>query len=122
MIGYSCVGTNDLDRALKYYDALLADLGGKSVMEEPGRMRVYGGGNGAMLMVTKPYDGEKATVGNGNMVALAAGSKENVDKLYKKALELGSASEGEPGDRGNGFYGAYFRDLDGNKFCAFHLG
>ena len=122
MIGYTSVGTNDLPKALTYYDALLAELGAKTAMEDEGRMRIYAGGNGAMLMVTKPHDGKPATVGNGVMVAIAAGSREKVDALYAKAMSLGSADEGAPGDRGNGFYGAYFRDLEGNKLCAFHMG
>jgi predicted lactoylglutathione lyase len=56
------------------------------------------------------------------MFALAASSREMVDKVHAKALSLGSKDEGAPGDRGNGFYGAYFRDLDGNKFCVFKMG
>lgn len=122
MIGYASVGTNDLPKALAYYDELLKPLNPTTVMEDPGRMRIYGGGHGAMLMVTKPHDGNPATAGNGSMIALAAGSRENVDALHKKALELGSADEGAPGERGQGFYGAYFRDLDGNKICVFHIG
>jgi len=122
MIGYASVGTNDLDKAIAFFDALLADLGATTVMQDEGRMKVYGGGHGAMMMITKPYDGKAATVGNGGMIALAAGSREKVDALYKKALELGGTDEGAPGERGPGFYGAYFRDLDGNKFCAFHVG
>ncbi|MEQ8746190.1 VOC family protein [Pyruvatibacter sp.] len=122
MLGYASVGTNDLPKALAYYDALLADIGGKTLMEDEGRMRIYGGGAGAMVMVTKPHDGKAATIGNGSMLALAAGSRDAVDAMHAKALSLGSADEGAPGDRGNGFYGAYFRDLDGNKICAFHMG
>ena len=122
MLAYATVGTNDLPKALAYYDALLADLNPQVVMEEEGNMRVYGGGTGAMIMVTKPYDGKGATPGNGTMLALSPGSKEAVDAIHAKAMELGSADEGAPGDRGQGFYGAYFRDLDGNKICAFHLG
>ncbi|WP_422022961.1 VOC family protein [Pyruvatibacter mobilis] len=122
MLGYTCVGTNDLPKALSYYEALMADLGPKMVMEDEGRMRVYSNGQGGMLMVTKPADGQPATVGNGCMIALPAGSREGVDALYKKAMELGSADEGGPGERMPGFYGAYFRDLDGNKICAFHMG
>ncbi len=122
MLGYASVGTNDLPKALAYYDALLADIGGKTLMEDEGRMRIYGGGAGAMVMVTKPHDGKAATIGNGSMLALAAGSRDAVDAMHAKALSLGSVDEGAPGDRGNGFYGAYFRDLDGNKICAFHMG
>jgi len=122
MIGYVTIGTNDLARAEKFYDALLAEIGGKRVMAND-RMRMYAGGQGqAMLAVCTPFDKNEATVGNGNMVALAAGSKENVDRIYKKALELGATDEGPPGARSPAFYGGYFRDLDGNKFVAFVIG
>ena len=78
-----------------------------------------------MLVIGKPYDGAAATAGNGTMVALAADSREQVDQVYAKAIELGGADEGAAGTRGPeemGFYGAYFRDLDGNKLCAFNVG
>jgi predicted lactoylglutathione lyase len=71
------------------------------------------------LSVTTPFDGNAATVGNGVMVALVVDSHEKVDALHAKALELGGADEGAPGPRGDGFYAAYFRDLDGNKLNAF---
>ncbi len=122
MLGYTCVGTNDLPKALDYYETLLADHNPNMVMEDPGRMRIYSNGQGGMLMVTKPADGNPATVGNGCMIAIPGGSREGVDALYKKAMDLGSADEGGPGERMPGFYGAYFRDLDGNKICAFHMG
>jgi predicted lactoylglutathione lyase len=76
----------------------------------------------ACLAVTKPFDGNPATVGNGVMVALQARSKDAVDALHEKALELGAQDEGAPGPRGDGFYAGYFRDLDGNKLNAFFLG
>ena len=67
-----------------------------------------------------PYDGKPATVGNGTMVALDVGSPEKVKAVYEKALSLGAKDEGKPGPRGDqGFYAAYFRDLDGNKLNAF---
>lgn len=70
--------------------------------------------------MTKPYDGNAATVGNGVMVALVVMTPEQVDAMYAKALELGGTDEGAPGPRGDsGFYAAYFRDLDGNKLNAF---
>jgi len=121
VIGYVNIGTNDLPRAAKFYDTLLGLIGAKRFMETERHIAWSNGGPG--LVVCKPFDGKAATVGNGSMVALAAGSKENVSALYKKALELGGKDEGAPGPRGTGgFYGAYFRDLDGNKLCAFHLG
>ncbi|HXK25946.1 MAG TPA: VOC family protein, partial [Myxococcota bacterium] len=122
MIGYVTLGTNDLDRAEKFYDALLAELGGKRVMTNE-RMRFYGSGPGQpMLAICKPHDGKRATSGNGTMVALAAGSQEAVDRVYKKAIALGATDEGAPGKRGEHFYGGYFRDADGNKFVAFVTG
>jgi predicted lactoylglutathione lyase len=75
-----------------------------------------------MLCVIKPFDKKPATVGNGVMVALAARSKEQVDAVHRKALELGGKDEGAPGPRGDGFYAGYFRDLDGNKLNAFFMG
>jgi predicted lactoylglutathione lyase len=75
-----------------------------------------------MLFVIKPADGNKATVGNGVMVALGARSKAEVDALYNKAISLGSKCEGAAGARGEDFYAGYFRDADGNKLCAFFSG
>ena len=122
MIGYVTLGTNDLARAEKFYDALLAELGGKRVMTNE-RMRMYAAGPGqAMIAICTPHDTKKATVGNGTMVALAAGSKEAVDRVYEKAISLGATDEGAPGPRSPSFYGGYFRDPDGNKLVAFVIG
>ncbi|MEX2249014.1 MAG: VOC family protein [Parvibaculum sp.] len=121
MIGYVMVGTNDLDKAAAFYDALLGEIGAKRAMSDPGRFVGWSNG-GPMLAVTKPHDGNKANFGNGTMVALAVGSRTNVDKVYAKAMSLGGKDEGAPGVRGGSFYGGYFRDLDGNKFVAFHMG
>jgi predicted lactoylglutathione lyase len=120
MIGYVTLGTNDLARANKFYDALLADMGAKRVMESD-RYTVWAAGNGPMLMVCAPFDGGAATQGNGVMVALAAGGKEKVDALYAKAIALGGKDEGAAGPRGDSFYAGYFRDPDGNKLCFFHM-
>jgi hypothetical protein len=78
-----------------------------------------------MLCIMKPYDGRAATVGNGVMAGIAVDSRETVDRMHRKALELGGTDEGKPGlrsDGGEGFYAAYFRDLDGNKLDVFHYG
>lgn len=78
-----------------------------------------------MLCVFRPFDGQPATVGNGVMAGLAADSREAVDRVHRKALELGGIDEGSPGLRaegGDGFYAAYFRDLDGNKLDVFCYG
>ena len=123
MIGYTTLGTNDLDKAVAFYDALLGELGANQIMND-GRIVVYANKPGeGMVAVCKPYDGEQATVGNGVMVALNAGSKEMAEKIYNKALELGGTDAGELGPRGGGaLYGGYFRDLDGNKLFAFTMG
>ena len=128
MIGYVTVGTNDLDRARQFYDALLGEIGASRKMEFPETgFTLYGTGDRRPgIAVTRPYDGGAATVGNGCMTAIAADSRETVDRLHAKALELGGTDEGAPGLRtpeGPGaFYGAYFRDLDGNKLCVFRMG
>ena len=122
MIGYVTIGTNDLARAEKFYEALLGELGAKRVMAND-RMRFFGAGRGQpMIAICTPADGKKATVGNGMMVALSADSKETVDRVYEKALELGGTDEGPPGQRNPRFYGGYFRDLDGNKLVACFMG
>lgn len=126
MIGYVTVGSNNLPAALSFYDALLQLVGGSELMPHPSGGRVYGAAPGApLLAVVAPANGEPAVAGNGAMIALAAETRGQVDALHAKALELGGACEGQPGVRGDdpdGFYGAYFRDLDGNKLCAFRFG
>ena len=122
MIGYTTLGTNDLARAARFYDALLADLGAKRAMEMPTFIAWATAPNTPMVAVITPYDGKPATVGNGVMVALAASSKAQVDAIHRKALELGGKDEGAPGPRGGGFYAGYFRDLDGNKLNVCSMG
>jgi catechol 2,3-dioxygenase-like lactoylglutathione lyase family enzyme len=128
MIGYATVGTNDLDRARAFYDTLLSEIGGRRVMEFPETgFTMYGTGSRSPgLAVTRPYDGKAAEPGNGHMVALVVDSRVKVDRLHAKALDLGGSDEGPPGVRGEegdrAFYGGYFRDLDGNKLCAFCIG
>jgi len=123
MIGYVTLGTNDLDKAVKFYDELLGSIGIGRFMEIEGYFVAWSASPGSpALSVTKPYNGEPATVGNGVMVALFMPDRATVDKFYAKAIELGGTDEGPPGPRGDapdGFYAAYFRDLDGNKLNAF---
>ena len=127
MIGYVTVGTSDLDRARDYYDALFGSIGGKRLMqlEDQRGFTMYGVAmNRPAVVVTRPYNGESMHPGNGNMVALVMDSTDKVDAFHAKALELGGADEGAPGYRGDpkfGYYFAYFRDLDGNKFAVFHI-
>ena len=122
MIGYVTLGTNDLPRAQAFYDALLADLGAKHLWKSD---RGIGWGTSMTqpsLAVMTPFDGKPATVGNGVMISLIVKTKEQVDQLHAKALSLGAKDEGAAGPRGEGFYGGYFRDLDGNKLCFFCMG
>ena len=122
MIGYVMLGTNDLPRAKAFYDALLAEIGAKQLMDF-GRSVAYGVSmDKPALGVGLPFDGKPATVGNGVIVAIAVNSREMVDRLHRKALELGGTDEGAPGPRFENFYAAYFRDLDGNKLNAFFMG
>jgi catechol 2,3-dioxygenase-like lactoylglutathione lyase family enzyme len=119
VIGYVTIGTNDLPRAAKFYDALLGELGGKRFMEDERLIAWSAGGNSPGIGVCKPFDGRPATVGNGMMVALVVDSPEKVRALHAKALKLGGKDEGAPGTRFGNFYAGYFRDLDGNKLNVF---
>ena len=126
MIGYVVLGTNDLPRAASFYDELLAEMGATRMMELGERGYAWAVAmDKPMLCIMTPYDGQPATVGNGVMAGIAADSRDQVDRLYKKAIELGGSDEGPPGLRaegGDGFYAAYFRDLDGNKLDVFSYG
>jgi catechol 2,3-dioxygenase-like lactoylglutathione lyase family enzyme len=127
VIGYVTLGTDDLDRARAFYDALFGEIGASRLMELDSGFTLYGTGWGRPgVAVTRPYDGQPAHSGNGNMIALVMDSREKVDRLHARALELGGSDEGPPGIRGEegprAFYGAYFRDPDGHKLCAFRIG
>ena len=123
MIGYVTLGTNDIEKAAAFYDALLGEIGAGRFMEAETFIAWAVSPGAPAVSVIKPFDGNPATVGNGVMVALAMDSHEKVDALHKKALELGAQDEGAPGPRGDGsFYAAYFRDPDGNKLNAFCMG
>ena len=127
MIGYVTVGTNDLEKSRKFYDALMPAIGASRIMEFGDNFTMYGTGIGKPgFAVVKPYDGSAAAVGNGHMAAIVCDNRAKVDALHAKAMELGGQDEGAPGVRGEegdrAFYGAYFRDLDGNKLAAFCIG
>ena len=123
MIGYVMVGTNNLDQSIKFSDELLEVLdlertekdevcAGYSQKNSNGKIEFY---------VTKPFNKEKATVGNGSQISFQTSSRELVDKFHDVGIKLGGASEGSGGERpeGSGVYYSYIRDLDGNKICAF---
>jgi catechol 2,3-dioxygenase-like lactoylglutathione lyase family enzyme len=127
MIGYVTLGSNDLAKARAYYDALFEAIGIGRMMEFGDNFTMYGSGWGKPgLAIAKPYNGEAAHPGNGNMTAIVMDSRDKVDTFYAKAIELGGSDEGPPGVRGEegpqAFYGAYFRDPEGNKLCAFRIG
>ena len=121
MIGYITLGTNDLERAGKFYDELFSGLGAKRGMQNERFIGWSTGAGSPMFAVIKPFDGNKATVGNGTMISLYVDSTDKIDALHAKALSLGGKDEGAPGPRGEGFYGGYFRDLDGNKLVFFKM-
>lgn len=119
MIGYVTLGTNDLPRAAQFYDAIAAEMGIGRMMESEAFIGWGEPGGGAGIGLTRPHDGNAATVGNGVMVALEARDEVQVQRLHAIALEHGGSCEGPPGPRGETFYAAYFRDPDGNKLNAF---
>ena len=122
MIGYVTLGTNDLPRAAAFYDALLAEIGAKRLWDFSNAIAWGVSQDKPSLGVTRPHDGKAATVGNGVMVALVVDSREKVDRVHKKALDLGGKDEGPAGPRSEHFYAGYFRDLDGKKLNVFFMG
>lgn len=122
MIGYITLGTNDLARGAAFYDAIAAALGCRRIMDND-RFIAWGPADGGPgLGLTAPFDGKRATNGNGTMVALMADDRAQVDRVHALALSLGATDEGKPGERFTGFYAAYFRDRDGNKLNVFVMG
>ena len=120
MIGFVMVGTNNLDKAINFYDKLLNTIdlqrvvtnekyAGYSLKDKPDEVEFY---------VTNPVNKEKATFGNGTQISFLVNSKDLVNKFYNTGIKLGGADEGAPGIRSGDYY-CYFRDLDKNKICAF---
>ncbi|MCG2584292.1 VOC family protein [Massilia sp. TS11] len=122
MIGYVTVGTNDIQRAAAFYDALLGSINAKRFLESERFVAWTVSPTQPSFGVIIPFDGQPATIGNGDMTAFVMDSPAKVDAFYAKAIALGATDEGAPGPRGGGFYAAYFRDLDGNKLNAFCMG
>ncbi|APG61782.1 glyoxalase [Sphingorhabdus lutea] len=128
MIGYITLGTNDIERARAFYSDVLGELGAKELMRfELNGFTMYGPDfEQPSLAVTLPFNGAPHQVGNGQMAGLIMQNRAMVDKMHAKVLSLGGADEGAPGIRGEegdmAFYGAYCRDLDGNKLCFFAIG
>jgi len=124
MLGYVMIGSNNIEKSAKFYDILLAELGAKRNMEGDSFVAWSSGEDTTSFCLTKPYDGNAATVGNGTMMALFAPSHDVVDKIHALALEMGGTCEGPPGPRPDfdpNFYCGYFRDPEGNKFNVFNF-
>ncbi len=122
MIAYSTVGVNDMDRAIRFYDAVFAPLGGVRDTTSPTWTGYSRAGDRGKFFLTRPFDRSQATHGNGAMLAFLAEDRAAIDTFHAAALREGGVDEGPPGVREGMnpvFYAAYVRDPDGNKLCAF---
>ncbi|WP_028227922.1 VOC family protein [Paraburkholderia ferrariae] len=124
MISHVFVGVNDFDRAFNFYSAVMSELGHTLKFHEPDTSWAGWMAEGVprpLFLVGKPYDGNLAERGNGHMVALLAPDRRSVDNAYARALANAGTCEGPPGLRPHyhpDYYGAYFRDPEGNKICV----
>lgn len=124
-LNYVMIGSNDVVRARAYFDAFLPLIGGTITADFMPHGFCYELRGGGRIWVSPPYDEQAATPGNGNMVGLLCASEEEVQAAHKAALDSGGTNEGDPGPRpqyGPDFYGAYVRDLDGNKMSFVYFG
>ena len=123
MFSHMMIGSNDVERSRKFYDALFAAVGGKPAITDPKGRLIYLH-NGGMFMVTAPIDGAAATPGNGSTVGFALDSGDQIDVWHAAGVANGGTSvEDPPGVRDSGavkLYLAYLRDPDGNKLCGLH--
>ncbi len=124
MFSHIFTSVADFDRAFAFYDGVLRELGLTLRFHEPARPWAgWHGAGGARpyFVICKPFDGRPHDPGNGQMVAFAAGSRSVVEAVFETALRLGGSSEGAPGLRPEyhaNYFGAYFRDTEGNKVCV----
>ena len=124
MISHVNIGITDFDRAYEFYSAIMDELGLQLKFSDPKKPWagwVRRDAPRPLFLISQPFDGNAASPGNGQMVALLAPNREAVDRAYSQALALGGKCEGKPGLRPQyheHYYGAYFRDLDGNKICV----
>lgn len=122
MLAYSTVGVTDMDRAIAFYDAAFAPLGATREETSPTWTGYVREGEAARFFLTRPFNREPATAGNGTMLAFHVRTREAIDAFYAAAMAHGGVDEGPPGVRPGMnpvFYAAYVRDPDGNKLCAF---
>ena len=120
MIGFIMIGTNDLNKAINFYDVLLKAIDFKRVVTNE-KYAGYSSKNKVEeieFYVTNPVNKEKATYGNGTQISFLVNSKKTVNKFYNTGIKLGGKDEGAPGIRSSDYY-CYIRDLDGNKICSF---
>lgn len=124
MFTHMFLGSNDIERSRKFYDAVMATLGHSNFLPpEAGRLG-YSNGQGTLL-IAEPLNGAPATAANGGTYGFAAPSNEAVDAWHAAGLANGGTCDGTPGPRAtapNNAYGAYLRDPDGNKLCAYNMG
>ena len=121
MISHLTLGTNNLEKAEFFYSQILKPIEASLIYKSESVVFYQFPDSSTKLSITKPYDGQPATVGNGTMLALKLRSVECVQKTHQLAMALGGTCEGEPGPRNeNAYFGAYFRDLDGNKVAIFY--
>lgn len=121
MISYTTLGVNDMDRSVRFYDAVFAAIGGERTTASPAWTGYRKKGERALFFLTSPFNRQPATSGNGTMLAFLADSRAAVDGFHAAALAHGGSCEGPPGVRPGMdpvFYAAYVRDPDGNKLCA----
>ncbi len=124
MISHVNIGITDFERAYAFYAAVLPQLGLVLKFSEPDKH--WAGwvsplAPRPLILIAQPFDGQPHVAGNGQMLALQADSRAVVDRVYAAAMAQGASSEGAPGLRAHyhpHYYGAYFRDLDGNKLCV----
>lgn len=123
MLTAICVGSNNLKQASDFYQAVLATINMALAVEDEVEIGFACADKPASFWVLKPYDGELATFGNGTQVIFKAADKDQVQAFHQAAIRLGGKDEGAPGPRNylEGYYGAYCRDLDGNKLHVFCL-
>ncbi|GLS91450.1 glyoxalase [Psychromonas marina] len=123
MLSYATIGVTDLDKSEAFYNELLAPLGVTTLLKMDRILFIGKSMQEPLLALCIPYNQEPQHCGNGNMLAIAPGSKELCEQMYQKAISLGATCDGEPGQRiPDRFYGAYFRDVDGNKMVFNHFG
>lgn len=123
MFSHVTLGITDFNRALSFYAPILEALGHEPKFSEPPNMAGWMPATSPhkLFVICRPFDERPAGSGNGSMVAFAATRRAQVDQCHTAALQNGSACEGQPGLRPHyhpDYYGAYFRDPDGNKICV----